>query len=144
MGEPEKKHHFLIAEDGLHSDSESGDYDVDEIAREVTQRREAVSRYRQSTEESQHIGRHSKNTRNHVKRVYASLLTTRSFTCIICFVSLLALALLLASTIILCIRPYPWRKELISMVFVVMSSAAIIVSKKILSLACDLGNKLTS
>jgi multidrug efflux pump subunit AcrB len=130
MAKPEKGNHFLIAKDGLHSDSESGDYDVDEIAREVAQRRETVSRYRQSTEESQLIGRQSKNTRNHVNRVYASLLTTRSFSCIICFVSLLALALLVASTIILCIRPYPWRKELISMVFVVMSSAAIVVSKK--------------
>jgi hypothetical protein len=131
MAKPEKGNHFLIAKDGLHSDSESGDYDVDEIAREVAQRRETVSRYRQSTEESQLIGRQSKNTRNHVNRVYASLLTTRSFSCIICFVSLLALALLVASTIILCIRPYPWRKELISMVFVVMSSAAILVSRKL-------------
>jgi hypothetical protein len=131
MAKPEKGNHFLIAKDGLHYDSESGDYDVDEIAREVAQRRETVSRYRQSTEESQLIGRQSKNTRNHVNRVYASLLTTRSFSCIICFVSLLALALLVASTIILCIRPYPWRKELISMVFVVMSSAAILVSRKL-------------
>jgi hypothetical protein len=123
MGDHGKGHLLLIAKDSLYSDSESGDYDVDEIAR-----REPVGRYCQCTEQSQHIGPHSKNTRNQVKRVCASLLTTRSFTFIICFVSLLALALLLASMIILCKRPYPWRKDLISMVFGVTISAAIIVS----------------
>lgn len=128
MADHEKGHLLLIAKDGLYSDSELGDYDVDEIARVVTHGREPIGKNCQCIEQSQHIGRHSKNTRNHVKRVCASLSTTRSFTCIICFVSLLALALLLASMIILCKRPYPWRKDLISMVFGVTISAAIIVS----------------
>jgi len=128
MADHEKGHLLLIAKDGLYSDSELGDYDVDEIARVVTHGREPIGKYCQCIEQSQHIRRHSKNTGNHVKRVCASLSTTRSFTCIICFVSLLALALLLASMIILCKRPYPWRKDLISMVFGVTISAAIIVS----------------
>ena len=85
MADHEKAHLFLIAKDGLHSDSESGDYDMDEIAREVTQGRESVARYCQPTEQYLHIGGHSINTRNHVKKVCASLLTTRSLTCIILF-----------------------------------------------------------
>lgn len=128
MVDHEKGHLSPIAKDDLHSDSESGDYDVDKIAREVTYGREPVGRYCQCTEQSHHSGRHSKNTRNHVKRVGASLLKTRSLKCIICVVSLPALALLLASMIILCKRPYPWRKDLICMVFGVSISGAITVS----------------
>jgi hypothetical protein len=74
-------------------------------------------------------GSEAKQFRCLIKRAFESFFTIKSFTCIILFASVVALALLLASWIILDKRPYSWRVDHTSMVSGAVSTAAIIVSR---------------
>jgi len=76
----------------------------------------------------QQVPHRSRNFTDRVKRVQSSVFAIRSFTCIILVASVLALALLLASRIILGKRPYTWRADKMGLVAAVIDTAAITVS----------------
>jgi hypothetical protein len=147
-----EKGRLLIGANAPYSDSESDDYEVGGHLREVPHRKcdcqpceddvEFSGRHHQGPERCRHLARRSKEIKNKVKRICGGFFTIRTFTFIILFASVGALALLLASTIILCKRPYTWRMNLITMILGVMSAATIVVSTTSY-FDKGVGNKLT-